>query len=63
MTETKVNKFITHYALKAKKADYISQIIFELDNNYDITPVVKLLVHSEEYHHRTHYFQDNVYFY
>jgi hypothetical protein len=46
MNQAKINKFITHFALKAKKVDYISQIIFELDNNYDISPVIKLLVSS-----------------
>jgi hypothetical protein len=58
-----VTKFLTFFAEKAKKADFLSQIIYELDSNYEISSVLEQLVVCEQYHHKTFYFQDNSLFY
>jgi hypothetical protein len=44
MTHARVTKFLTFFAEKAKKADFLSQIIYELDSNYEISSVLEQLV-------------------
>ena len=40
MAKTRASKFLTFYAEKAKKADFLSQIIYEIDSNYEISPIL-----------------------
>jgi hypothetical protein len=40
MKNTRISKFLTYYAEKAKKADFLSQIIYELDSSYEVYPVL-----------------------
>lgn len=44
MIQVRISKFLTFYADKAKKADYLSQIIYEIDSNYEICPILEELL-------------------
>lgn len=54
---------MTFYANKAKKADFLSQIVYEMDSSYEIEPILEELLRCEQFHNRTFYFYDNTQFY